>query len=315
MSETTTAPQPEILFQRARVTPHDQRVFVVKLVVALAITFTGIALVLVGNAVTIVVGIIVLGAVYTHMVELQHQCLHHSAFLRPAPHRVVGLLLGLPMLVSYSHYRVRHLQHHRHLGTDRDTEFFGFDSRGPLTMATLVHGLFDYRRLVIVMVASWRSWRGNWRYEDGQISERLRRDCTVEYRLIGGAIVGAVLAPVGGLGELVLQLWVAPLLLVAVPLHFAVELPEHVMCDDTRDVLRNTRSITGSRLSTWFTNGNNLHIEHHAAMTVPLHRLPERHPRVRQIAKYVERSYWSFYREVIREVAGTRRRHAREIPP
>jgi hypothetical protein len=120
--------------------------------------------------------------------------------------------------------------------------------------------------------------------------------------------VAAVVAGATGFAEQVLRLWVAPLLFVALPLHFAIELPEHVRCDaDTTDVLRNTRPITGGRFSTWFTNGNNLNVEHHAAMTVPLQRLPERHKAVRECAKYVEQTYWSFYRSVLRELADPRR--------
>ncbi|MEV0232183.1 fatty acid desaturase [Nonomuraea sp. NPDC050786] len=308
MSEPVTAAQRELLFQRSPVTHHDQRLFIAKLLVALLLAVAGVALVIAGSAVFVIAGIIVLGAVYTHMVELQHQCLHHSAFVRPAPHRMVGVVLGLPLLISYSHYRVRHLQHHKYLGTAKDTEFFGFDTRKPLTYGSLARGMFDYRRLVRVVFASWQSWRGNWRFENGQISERLHRDSVFEYRLIGVAVVSASVASALGLGELVLRLWLLPLLLVAIPLHFIVELPEHVMCDESRDVLRNTRSITGSRLSRWFTNGNNLHIEHHAAMGVPLQQLPDRHPYVQRTARHVERSYWTFYRRVIREVVHQPRR-------
>ncbi|MFD0563907.1 fatty acid desaturase family protein [Kitasatospora saccharophila] len=238
------------------------------------------------------------------MVELQHQCLHHSAFLRVGLHRTVGFLLGLPMMVSYSHYRIRHLQHHRFLGTDQDSEFFGFDKRQELTPRSLLAGMFDYRRLASVAAQSWRSWRGTWRYENGQVSERIRRDSMSEYRLISLVAVLAGGLALAGFGPLVLQLWLLPWLLLSTPLHFLVELPEHLYCDDdTTDVLRNTRSISGSRFSTWFTNGNNLHVEHHAAMTVPINRLPERHGAVRQFAAHTDRSYWSFYRTVLGEVA------------
>ncbi|MBY8856664.1 fatty acid desaturase [Nocardia sp. CA2R105] len=78
-----------------------------------------------------------------------------------------------------------------------------------------------------------------------------------------------------------------------------MELPEHILCETrTTDVLRNTRSIRGSRISTWFTNGNNLHIEHHAAMAVPINRLRERHAEAAAYGTYVQRSYLSFYRDV-----------------
>jgi fatty acid desaturase len=100
----------------------------------------------------------------------------------------------------------------------------------------------------------------------------------------------------------VLRLWVLPFL-VFMPVHFLVELPEHILCDhSSSDVLRNTRSITGGWLTTWFTNGNNLHIEHHAAMNVPINQLRDRHGEARQFGSHVQRTYLEFYVIVLREV-------------
>ncbi|MGW1671593.1 fatty acid desaturase [Streptomyces sp. NPDC002324] len=302
MSEVTTG-TPQRIFERSRVTARDQGAFVAKLAIALAMGAAGALLVLTQNPFLVMAGILLLGILYTHMVELQHQCLHHSAFLTVGLHRAVGVVLGLPMLVAYSHYRIRHLQHHRFLGTDHDTEFFGFDTRQPLTLGVMLRALFDYQRLGTVAAESYRSWRGTWQYGNGQVSERLRRNSVIEYRLMAILAGAAVVASAAGHGVLVLELWVAPLLLVATPMHFLVELPEHIKCEnDTTDVLLNTRSISGSWFSTWLTNGNNLHVEHHAAMTVPISQLRERHDEVKEFAKFVDRSYWTFYRAVIREV-------------
>lgn len=299
--DTREMAAPDALFQRARTTGADQRVFLAKLGLAAALAAAGFLLALQGNIVLATAGVILLGAVYTHSVELQHQCLHHSAFTSPKPHRPVGVVLGLPLLVSYSHYRVRHLQHHRYLGTPRDSEFFGFDTRRPVTLGLLGKGLFDYRRLVTVLREVYRSCRGTWTYDLGQIAERKRREVMSEYRLIGALLGAAAVFCALGNGELLLRLWLAPLVF-AVPMHFLVELPEHVLCDSASDdVLRNTRSITGSRLTTWFTNGNNLHIEHHAAMTVPLSRLRARHSEVQRRAVYLHRSYAGFFWQVLAE--------------
>lgn len=299
-----------ILFQRFRVTQRDQNVFIGKLALTVALGAAGVLLALHGGWPTRVAGIFLLGALYTHMVELQHQCLHHSAFTSSKPHRIVGVPLGIPLLVSYSHYRVRHLQHHRHLGTPQDSEFFGFDTRKPLTWGMLLRGTFDYLRLSTVAKEMFRSWRGTWQYDAGQIAERRRREVVGEYRLLTLPVVAAVVAACTGYGELVLYLWVLPLL-VAVPMHFLLELPEHVLCEsDTTDVLRNTRSIEGSWFSTWYTNGNNLHVEHHAAMTVAINRLRERHGEVQASAKFVERSYPSFFRALMREANRNSRRPA-----
>lgn len=303
MGNNATDERDQLIFERDRTSPRDRRVFVTKLFIALLLLGIGVFLATRDSAILVVAGVVVIGAMYTHLVELQHQCLHHSAFMGARSHRRVGFLLGLPMLVCFSHYRVRHLQHHRYLGTDQDTEFFGFDTRQPLTWGALCRGLFDYKRLLDAGVDMARCWTRSWKYPQGQISDRMRGHVITEYRAMSLVILAAVVACALGQWQLVLLLWVAPVLLVATPLHFLVELPEHIGCDsESQDVLRNTRSITGSWLSRWYTNGNNLHIEHHAAMTVPINRLPERHAAVMAVAKYTNRSYWEFYRAVLHEV-------------
>ncbi|MBC2905944.1 fatty acid desaturase family protein [Streptomyces cupreus] len=300
MSQTSISPQ--LLFQRAAVRAKDEAVFVGKLLVLAALIAVGVLLALQSSYLAAAAGVVILGAVYTHAVELQHQCLHHSAFRSSRMHRVVGVPLGTPMLVSYSHYRVRHLQHHRYLGTPQDTEFFGFDTRKPLTLGALAKGLFDVSRLVGVARDIAQCVPGRWQYDMGQIAPKSRKAIISEYRWFGLFLALLVAASAFGGGSLVLRLWLLPFI-VAMPMHFLVELPEHILCDsDSVDVLRNTRSITGSWFTTWFTNGNNLHIEHHAAMNVPINRLRERHGDTREFALNVQRTYAEFFTIVLREV-------------
>ena len=291
-----------LLFQRSPVSVADRNVFVGKLIIVVLTALTGGALALYGNVTIMIIGIIILAATYVHAVELQHQCLHHSAFRRARYHRLIGIPLGLPMLVSYSHYRVRHLQHHRYLGTTQDAEFFGFDTRQPLSCTALLGGMFDYLRFIAVMRDVVQSAAGRWRYTLGAISPKARRNAQSEYRIIGALLMIATVAAYLGLGEVIGKLWLLPLAL-AVPMHFLVELPEHIGCDSgSKDVLCNTRSITGSALSTWFTNGNNLHVEHHAAMNVPMNKLRARHHIVRSEGKFVDAHYADFYGTVLRRV-------------
>jgi fatty acid desaturase len=297
-----------VLFERTRLSRADETVFVLKLGLSLALCAGGGFLALTGGWAGPVAGVLVLAAVYTHMVELQHQCLHHSAFRRSAPHRPVGIVLGLPLLSCYSHYRVQHLQHHRNLGTPDDSEFFGFDARQPLTWGSLLRGLFSPARLGQAAADMATSCRGTWTYAKGQIGSRPRRRIVAEYRLLALAVAAGAGLAAAGFGRQVLLLWLVPLLL-SIPMHFLLELPEHVLCDnDTTDVLRNTRTISGSWFSRWYTNGNNFHVEHHAAMVVPINRLPARHPAAKELATHTEDSYPAFYLKVLREAHGNSRR-------
>ena len=290
-----------------RVSRADTVGFVVRLILAAVLTAGGIWLLTTGSVIGTLAGILVLAAMFTHAVELQHQCLHHSGFRHAGLHRPIGILLGVPMLVSYSHYRVRHLQHHRYLGTERDSEFFGFDARERITVTALLRGLFDYMRLLTVLRCIGQSFRGSWHYSDGQISAKVRRHVMHEYILLGTCLLGAVTLAAVGFGYEVLVMWLLPLV-VAVPIHFLVELPEHVLCDhDTTDVRLNTRSIVGSWLSTWYTNSNNLHIEHHLSMRIPMQRLVKESQEAQAKAAHVSRSYYEFYRVVLSALRRGRR--------
>jgi fatty acid desaturase len=95
---------------------------------------------------------------------------------------------------------------------------------------------------------------------------------------------------------LILKIWMIPLFLVASPLHFFIELPEHLGCDfETRDPFDNTRTIAGSRISTWFTNGNNFHVEHHLAPALSMDQLAELFEATRGKHKFLSQSYPEFY--------------------
>ena len=70
---------------------------------------------------------ILLGMMFAHCIELQHQCLHHTAYRSKKWNRFIGVLLGLPSLVSFSDFQYSHMRHHRNLGTPQDEDFFDHD--------------------------------------------------------------------------------------------------------------------------------------------------------------------------------------------
>ncbi|MBV8201973.1 MAG: fatty acid desaturase [Acidobacteria bacterium] len=239
----------------------------------------------------------VLGQLFAHGVELQHQTLHHTAFRDKRWNRFTGFLLGLPMLVSFTDYQCSHLRHHRTLGTKNDREFFndGFERLTTLP-AFLAH------------LAMLRHWRAVAAAIAGALIGRLRpgvkresaRRMRTEYRWMAAIVAAAAAGSLVFHTLLAVKLWLLPLLF-AMPTHALIELPEHWDRDhDSLDLARNTRTIRTGAFGFWFTNGNNYHTEHHWLPAVPNDRFPELH---RQISDQIEtETYPAFFQRFFAEL-------------
>ena len=210
-------------------------------------------------------GIFTLGAMFAHGVELQHQVLHNQGFKNKKLNEGVGIILGLPLLVSFAGYQASHLRHHRLLGTPENKEFFDYgDQYGTSTFGSIV--LWIRRFLMPAHYISFlkNTFRSIFNLsipeERPEVSKRIRRDhlwmlTTIFFLLLISALFNPFI---------ILLVWLAPLVLVAAPLHALIEMPEHYQCDvSSTDAFHNTRTIKSNAFMTWYTNGNNYHVEHH----------------------------------------------------
>ena len=281
-----------------------------------AMLSTGVAMALTENPILIAIGIFLIGAMFAHAVEIQHQCLHFSAFQSRRINKIIGILLGLPTLTSFHAYRRSHLEHHRNLGTSNDTPFFTYRFVEQPSVWSLLYDLFGISHIkasltAIFGVGDSRLIRLPEGEEPSTISERF--DCG----LMGFLLVCATFTSIAFGPAIVLKVWILPFFLVAQPLHFLIELPEHIGCDEgTTDALRNTRTIVGSRFSKWFTNYNNMHVEHHLEPTLSMDQMPAVHAQIVGQHKYLSQTYWQFYRSLFRSLkaqatASATDRHAR----
>ena len=256
-----------------------------------------------GGTAVRVVGVVGLGLMFAHGVELQHQVLHHLGFRNRKLNDCVGVLLGLPMLVSYAGYQASHLRHHRQIGTPDNKEFFDYGDQ------------YGYARP--------RWWRSAWLWFHrflmiGHYAQFLRTLATVmlgrnvprETSRVSRRICGDYLAMLAfmtllaaaswEMGDLlVVWLWVAPLCLVAAPVHAMIEMPEHYRCDTSNtDVFANTRTIRSNALMAWFTNCNNFHVEHHLMPGLPMERLPDLHEAIAPKLRHFHPTYVEFFKAV-----------------
>ncbi len=284
---------PKDMFQR------NPRQFTKKLLIAavpIVICWAGILLAPTWYVIT--PAVIVLGLLYAHLVELQHECLHEHAYRSRRLNRVFGFLCGVGMLSSFSHYKYEHLRHHAFLGTTQNREFFNYRFRNLNRWWGFLYASFHLARFVDVGKDTVRSLLG--RPIPRVNRERDLRRIRTEYRLFALIIVAAVAASILTGSYFVLFAWVLPAALVSEATHFLIELAEHFGLNTQTDpnVLSNTRSITASRFAQWFTNYNNMHTAHHYHQGVPMVNIPQLSDMEWGKFESIEPSYWSFYRKV-----------------
>jgi fatty acid desaturase len=82
-----------------------------------------------------------------------------------------------------------------------------------------------------------------------------------------------------GVVLLLVAYWL-PLFLV-MPAAMVLSIPEHYGLWGTPDVMRNTRTVRSNAVVRYFTWNGNYHAEHHLYPSIPFHRLPETHRRLR----------------------------------
>jgi fatty acid desaturase len=247
----------------------------------------------------IALAIPVLGVLYAHLVELQHECLHEHAYNSRPMNRLVGFLCGVPMLSSYWHYKYEHLRHHAFLGTPNNQEFFNYRFRDIDSPLGFVRGSYHLGRYVNVAKDLGRGiiGRTNPNVTKPIAARRIRQ----EYQAFAVLLVAGIVFTALTRDPYLLWVWVLPTLLFAEPAHFLIELPEHFGLNTQTDanVLSNTRTVYGGTFGKWVTNGNDLHTAHHFHQGVPMAQVPKLHSLIKDDVETVEPSYWSFYRNVM----------------
>ncbi len=279
--------------------------FTLKLLVCALITAAGCWSALQPQLTLRLSGVLLIGLMYAHAAELQHETLHGLAYRGRRANRVVGVLLGMPMLISFTAYRVAHMRHHRDLGTPMNREFFDYgDQYGKgegrsrvrtaliwLVRFTMAHHYWQFATGV------GQSVRGG--DFDGESAVNTRRMRTEHLLVLLVLVAATVLSVVFATAALV-WVWLLPLVVVAAPVHALIELPEHFRCETLdRSPFVNTRTIKSNRLLTWFTNGNNYHVEHHLMPNLPIGRLPDLHTEVRDRLRHYHSGYFTYFKSLI----------------
>lgn len=240
-------------------------------------------------------GYVVMGTAIHGMAVLTHEASHYSMFRSRRIDRWVGFLMGAPVLVSHTAYRVLHQDHHKHTRKEMDPD--EFDN---VTKNRFLLSVFFYSWLIIgtpvylFHVALTGLIRG---------SRRDRFDIITEYVLLIAMSGGAyALANHYGRLDILVHCWALPIV-VAMVFGNVRSWAEHTMTIPG-DPLTQTRTVRSNRLVSFLMCNLNYHLEHHLCPGIPWYNIPKMHTLLlddyRKANSFVYNSYLHFLWDAFR---------------
>ena len=270
-------------------------------VVVLATTTTLIALA--WNSWLIWPAMFLHGIVLVHHFSLQHECVHYTVFRTRWLNDVAGQICGLIILLPHRFFRYEHCDHHTY------TQVTGDDPE----QIPLPDTIWQYL-LYLSALPYWRAeFTEVFRHAMGRLSDaELRFIPKVEHkavfwdaRMMLGfyALVILGMAATGWWG--LIWFWFIPLLLGEPVMRF-IRMTEHVGRPTVPQMHENTRTNLVSAPWRFLCWNMNYHAEHHYVASVPFHRLPSLHQKLRDHIHVEEGGYLGAHREILRQIFARR---------
>ena len=266
------------------------------------------------SVITIALALIILGGRQLALAVLAHECAHRSLFRTPWLNRVAGKwLCGSPIWVDVERYRVQHLGHHAHAGTDKDPDL-GLASGFPVSRASFARKVF--RDLAGISGA--KRLYGLFLMDAGIIeftlSDRVERSPTASTspavmarRLIKNAgpvaVTNAALATslwaVGA--PWAYLLWLASYMSTHSLFLRIRSIAEHACTERDPAPMRHTRTTLASPWArlTVAPHHVNFHAEHHLLPTAPHYHLPKIHRLLVERSAFDDGHLAPSYRDVL----------------
>jgi fatty acid desaturase len=236
---------------------------------------------------------VVLAFLFAPMHELSHGTAFRARWLNEAAFRFVSFVYISPPVF----FRYFHAAHHTYTQIrDKDPDivlpapaswgdYIYYVSSIPLWRRN-AHWFLSHARGRIVERDSWYVPKDEW--------PRVYREARVMLFLYGLVAVGAVAtsswAP--------LVFWIIPRLM-GEPVMRWIRVAEHVGCEYTADLRRNTRTTRPSLLLRGIFWNMSFHAEHHLCPAVPFHALPKLHREAGHHLHPVGSGYLAVHREVL----------------
>ena len=252
------------------------------------------------NAITIVLGIILLGTRQLGFGVLVHECGHGTLFESRRLNKMIGeWLAAAPTFNNMQAYSTSHIKHHRMAGTNQDPDLVNYRDY-PISTQRL-------RRKLLRDITG----RTGWRQTRGLVKSLLTlfaQKSENRSSLVRGLVVHTIAIcffTYVGLWWLYAVWWIAELTTSKLFSRLR-QVAEHAAVPNLydRDPRKNTRTIPAN----WFDQlifcplGVSYHMEHHIMASVPIYNLPQLHQILKKKGYYDDVSFPTSYLGMLNEV-------------
>lgn len=234
---------------------------------------------------------LLLGIALTFLFAPLHESIHRTAFKSRGLNDAFALVAGAILIIGPRWFRAFHLEHHRHTQIEgKDPELDGKRIASRAGYLWHITGMPNWIALIRGLITR-AAGQVDAPYLEGRAGPRTITEAR-GYLVFYAALAAASIASES---TVILTYWVIPMLL-GQPFLRLYLLAEHVGCPLEPDMFRNTRTTLTHPLIRFLAWNMPYHVEHHAFMAVPFHRLPEAHARFRDRIAVLEPGYIAYHR-------------------
>jgi len=237
------------------------------------------------------------GITIVTMFAPMHECVHRTAFASPAANNAVGWVAGVLGFYNSTYYRYFHGWHHRYTQDPaRDPELMYPKADNRLSYFKEITGFtFWYRRAVDYPALAFGR-ASNLPFVPANARRGVALSMSLHLLIYAAAAVSIAIGFMYAL-----YFWFVPALL-AQPLLRAILVTEHTGCSRDGDGFSNTRTTLASFLIRLLMWNMPYHAEHHLFPSVPFHRLPALHLKLRDRLRHVAPGYIATNLAIVRSL-------------
>ncbi|MEZ8775667.1 fatty acid desaturase [Vibrio sp. 10N.247.310.17] len=227
------------------------------------------------------------GFALSGLINAAHECTHNTHYRNKWLNQFAGTIMCLPLLLNYHLYRWKHLDHHRYVGTSRDTE---------------IPRHFNSRRDYIATMLG----LGYWKYILSSLFQCLLRDfpTSINTRRKQNAVMlnaGLLLLVMLSLViitftwplEILLGYWLP--MITAIVLINIFSLAEHYRISPESLAVAESRTVLSNSVVRYFIWNANFHTEHHYFPKIQSYHLPHIYTQTAKQGYEQWSSYLSFH--------------------